>query len=277
MPKKIIILSAVAIVVLAFLSFYKKPLPPASEISADYKNATYNISGNKVTLKDGKSEIEAAPGSAEKIIDEYFGNSAEGDLNGDGVKDAVFILTENGGGTGTFYYAVAALKIGDKYVGTNGIFLGDRIAPQTTEIRNGYVIVNYADRGTNEPFSEEPTHGISKYLAVENGALIESPIFVNTPLRGASISSPLKIEGVAKGMWFFEASFPLALLDGNGKIIAQSHAEAQGDWMTDNYVPFSGTLEFTKPAMGKGTLVLKKDNPSGLPEHDDSREIPMSF
>ncbi|MEK7614829.1 MAG: Gmad2 immunoglobulin-like domain-containing protein, partial [Patescibacteria group bacterium] len=78
--------------------------------------------------------------------------------------------------------------------------------------------------------------------------------------------------------WYFEASFPVELQDKNGNVIAQGPAQAQGDWMTDAYVPFEATLTFTKPADGEtGTLILRKDNPSGLPEHDDFVKIPVKF
>ena len=29
--------------------------------------------------------------------------------------------------------------------------------------------------------------------------------------------------------------------------------------------------------MKRGSLILKKDNPSGMPEHDDALEIPIFF
>jgi len=103
-------------------------------------------------------------------------------------------------------------------------------------------------------------------------------IKVFTPKENQKISSPLVIEGEARGMWFFEASFPIVLTDWDGKIISEHYAEAQGEWMTENYVPFSGKLIFEKPPYGeRGFLILKKDNPSGLPEHDDSIEIPIIF
>ena len=98
-----------------------------------------------------KSEVAAAPGSASKITTQYFGNSAEGDLNGDGIPDTAFILTQNSGGSGTFYYVVAALKVSGVYRGTKpAILLGDRIAPQSTEIKDGEVVVNYSTRNAND-------------------------------------------------------------------------------------------------------------------------------
>ncbi len=105
-------------------------------------------------------------------------------------------------------------------------------------------------------------------------------IRISTPRPGASISSPLIITGEARGNWFFEASFPVMLTDWDGKIIAEGHAAAQGEWMTTEFVPYKATLNFTKPTQVpnyRGTLILKKDNPSGLSKNDDALEIPVVF
>lgn len=107
-------------------------------------------------------------------------------------------------------------------------------------------------------------------------------IQVESPRPGDEISSPLKIYGQAKGYWFFEASFPVVLVDWDGRIIAQGIATAQDEWMTKNFVSFTTELTFEKPAFigdfsKRGALILRKDNPSGLPEHDDALEIPIMF
>lgn len=94
---------------------------------------------------------------------------------------------------------------------------------------------------------------------------------------GDAIRSPLTVKGEARGTWFFEASFPVRLLDGNGKEIAVIPAQAQGDWMTQDFVPFRAVLTFTIPATPEGTLVLEKDNPSGLPEYADELRVPVRF
>ena len=145
--------------------------PPAAT-ALGYENTSYMIDGTTVTLTDGLSVMPTAPGSASMTTTKYFGNLATGDLNGDGTDDVAFLLTQDTGGSGTFYYIVSALKIGDAYTGTNAIFLGDRIAPQTTEIRGGKIIVNYADRKKGEPMTASPSLGVSKYLTVQNGILI---------------------------------------------------------------------------------------------------------
>ena len=103
-------------------------------------------------------------------------------------------------------------------------------------------------------------------------------IVVVSPIKNAEISSPLVISGRARGVWFFEGSFPVILLDSYRNTIAEGHVSAQGEWTTAEFVKFLGSLEFNNYIKGqKGYLVLKKDNPSGLPEFDDSLEIPVTF
>ncbi|MEK7538956.1 MAG: Gmad2 immunoglobulin-like domain-containing protein [Patescibacteria group bacterium] len=102
-------------------------------------------------------------------------------------------------------------------------------------------------------------------------------IRVSAPLSGAKITSPLVVRGEARGTWYFEASFPVRLRDANGKELAVKPAQAQGEWMTTEFVPFEAALTFTKPETKTGTLILEKDNPSGLPEHAAHIEIPVVF
>jgi len=102
-------------------------------------------------------------------------------------------------------------------------------------------------------------------------------IRVSAPLPNAVVKSPLRITGEARGTWYFEASFPVKLFDGNGRELAVSPVQALGEWMTTDFVPFDMILVFEAPQTKTGTLRLEKDNPSGLPENDDSVTIPVRF
>ena len=156
----------------------------------DYKDATYIIAGQPVTLVNGYAESEAAPdstrstssgqasspqaGSASKTITRFFGNEAKGDLDGDDLEDIAFLLTQESSGSGTFFYVVAALQTpAGTYNGSHAVLLGDRVAPQTTEyhgfsgIPGGYIIVNYADRAPGEPMTAQPSQGKSIWLKLD--------------------------------------------------------------------------------------------------------------
>lgn len=102
-------------------------------------------------------------------------------------------------------------------------------------------------------------------------------IRVDSPRPQTVITSPLLIEGAARGGWYFEASFPVTLLDANGKIILEHYATAQGEWMTEEFVPFATSLSFPTPETATGTLVLMNDNPSGLTENQKELRIPVHF
>lgn len=103
-------------------------------------------------------------------------------------------------------------------------------------------------------------------------------VVMEAPLANDNISSPLKISGEVRGTWSFEADFPIELRNEEGQVFAQTIGTVIGDWMTEDYVPFKATLEFTVPdGVNQGFLVLIKDNPSGLPENDDFVSIPVRF
>jgi len=137
-----------------------------------YKNAEYLVEGMRLRLIDGVAETFAAEDSETKIVTRYFGNELKRDLNGDQREDVVFFLTQETGGSGTFYYVVAALSTERGYVGSEAFFVGDRIAPQTIEKGNGnIIIVNYAERAPGEDFSVQPSVGKSMWILLDPATL----------------------------------------------------------------------------------------------------------
>jgi hypothetical protein len=135
-------------------------------------NATYLINGQPITLVNGISEIPAAPGSASMQVTKYFGDLAVGDFNFDGKNDAALILTQDNGGSGTFYYLAVALGTAKGYAGTNALLIGDRITPKSIEFQNAVIVVNYLDRNPGEPFTVQPSLGVTKYFEIACGQLV---------------------------------------------------------------------------------------------------------
>ncbi|MFA6272312.1 MAG: GerMN domain-containing protein [Patescibacteria group bacterium] len=105
----------------------------------------------------------------------------------------------------------------------------------------------------------------------------QSDIQVTQPLPGETISSPLTVTGSAKGNWFFEAVFPIQIVDEDNNQIGFGNAEAIGDWQTENFVNFTAQLTFTKSTVTSGFIVLQNANPSGLKELEKELRIPISF
>lgn len=174
MKKYIVLLLVIALVGIAWYAYENSKRMPEQKIThgTDVKNSTFMIDGTPVTLIDGISSREAAPGSASKIVTKYFGNELKADLNNDGREDVAFILTQENGGSGTFFYAVAALNTENGYVGSDGYLLGDRIAPQPTTLsqnprHKNVVVFNYAERRSGEPMTAAPSVGKSAYLKLD--------------------------------------------------------------------------------------------------------------
>ncbi len=157
MKKSLVIVGVSALVLVgafyALNSFMYEEVPIYG--AKDYKDVQYVVDRKVLRL----GELGLA----------YFGNELHTDLDGDGRKDVAFLVTHQPGGSGTFYYVVAALKTERGYVGSEGLLLGDRIAPQTTErsqnpVHKGVIIVNYAERAPGEPMTAQPSVGKSIWL-----------------------------------------------------------------------------------------------------------------
>ena len=150
------------------------PQPHVQEPTFDGRNASFTVDGKSVVLVNGVSETPVENSSAQ-ITTRYFGNEAKGDLNGDGLEDQAFLVSQNTGGSGTFYYVVVALKYYEGYKTTNAFLVGDRIAPQSTEIHaDGRELhVNYADRKQGEPMTARPSEGKVLLLKVAPGGVLE--------------------------------------------------------------------------------------------------------
>ncbi len=101
---------------------------------------------------------------------------------------------------------------------------------------------------------------------------LSARVVLTSPKANAAVEKTFVVAGAAPGPWYFEASFPIKVLDKDGNVLVNTHADAQGDWMTTEQVTFTANITITNYS-GPATLVLMKDNPSGLPEHDDSIEI----
>jgi len=106
-----------------------------------------------------------------------------------------------------------------------------------------------------------------------------SQISVDRPEPGVSVSSPIVLSGEARGNWFFEADAPVVVTDWDGRIIGEGFISAEGEWMTESFVPFSGSVTYDwdreTAVSASGTVIFRRANPSGLPVSDAAIEIPV--
>jgi len=139
------------------------------------EDAIYVIEGRPVTFDDGTAIVMDAPGSSAATTFNIFGTPVTADLDSDGDADAALTITVDTPGTGTFFYVAAAIKEDWGYRGTEAYPLGDRIAPQTLEVREGLIVANYAERAEGEPMTAPPSVGVSRFYRIVEGQLQEAP------------------------------------------------------------------------------------------------------
>lgn len=137
---------------------------------------------------------------------------------------------------------------------------------------------NYAKRlpEPNGNVSLEPTPVLQQ-------AQKEGKIVVTSPLIESTVSSsPIVIKGRAVGNWFFEASAPVDVVNWDGLIIGQGFVTVDEgyDWMTTDMVPFTGTVTYDASKLTPykyGSIIMRKDNPSGEPQFDEYIEFKILF
>lgn len=112
---------------------------------------------------------------------------------------------------------------------------------------------------------------------IGNETTLRDKIRIDTPRPAQKVKSPLKITGEARGNWFFEAQFSAKMLGEKGEIIGEGIMSADGGWMTEEFVPFAGEIEFDASDSAKGKLILEKANPSGLTENNETLIVPVVF
>jgi len=118
------------------------------------------------------------------------------------------------------------------------------------------------------PTADETVNNAGESFVSEN-------VIVTEPLPSDTVSKLFTVRGDARGSWFFEASFPLQVRDRDNELIGQGIAMTSDNWMTTEFVPFEGKVQIEGEYTGPATLVLMKDNPSGLPENEDAVEFPI--
>lgn len=113
---------------------------------------------------------------------------------------------------------------------------------------------------------------VEDYNPDNNERVLEDLIVVSDLPAESLISSPYTVTGRARGTWFFEGSFPVILTDEDGNVLVETYASSPESWMTEEFIPFTSTLNFTALSGTKAQLELMLDNPAG-PEEGFDRSV----
>ena len=102
-------------------------------------------------------------------------------------------------------------------------------------------------------------------------------VIISSPDLTKPVGRPLDIKGKIDRSWVFENSFPVKILDDQGREIFYGISQTV-NWTegTDSMINFTMSLDFNTNSK-TGTLVIQNDNPSGLPQNAKTIEFPLIF
>lgn len=158
-------------------------------------------------LKDGAYETGSGA--------DYFSVSllpevAFGDLNGDGAEDAAVLLSESGGGTGTFVSLIAVLNENGAPMQAASAFIDDRPNIGSLTITNGKIILEATIHQLTDPMvsptlkvtetfecpnvSGETSLGLTHFVSYTSDGL-ERSINIDSPMNGDLASGTIQVKG----------------------------------------------------------------------------------
>jgi len=185
-------------------------LPDVPGISPDQvRNSEYQLGFldqvRMVQLTDGQYQ-EGEPGSVDYISVNVTDFIARGDLNDDGEDEAVAIIAENYGGSGTFVFLAVYQYLNEEAVFLASIFLDDRPIINHLYVEDDEVIVDAIVHNRNDPMCC-PTlattrsyflNGVNLVLtsySTETLAGEPRAITIKAPVNGVQVSGIIRLFG----------------------------------------------------------------------------------
>jgi heat shock protein HslJ len=149
--------------------------PTGAPTTEEAGNATYSgIYDHPVTLVDGGWAGEpSAPGAASRptvgLVKHFW---MSGDLDGDGSAEAVVLLWESGGGSGTENYVAALGRRHGEIVNLGTGLMGDRVQLKEARITDGKIELDVVQAGPEDAMCC-PSQKATRVWALEAGGLSE--------------------------------------------------------------------------------------------------------
>jgi heat shock protein HslJ len=272
------------------------------------KNAAYRgIYDEAVQLSDGRYEGEPfVEGGASRPTVTFTDAYALGDLNGDGVDDAVVVLVESSGGSGNFYYLAVVLNQDGNPENVATQLLGDRMQIESVTIDGAEITVEAVAHGPDDPmccptqkvtltyrFDREKLTKVSEEMAAAEADIIDitwqwTELIEAEPASQSLVPDPENYTLVLRsdGTYQVQADCNLSsgsyTLEGNRLTLLPGPttlAECEPDSLYDLYLTTLGNVESL--SVEDGRLILRlRDNTgrmafrnAGLTSEEDSGAV----
>ena len=214
------------------------PTQVTSTLTIDVlKNAEYKLPQSNKTVKLAGGSYKAGSG-ADYVDVNLLDKVAFGDLNGDGRPDAVVLLAENTGGSGTFISAVVILGEDGQPVQSGSALIGDRVKITSLTIQpDRKIVLMGAIHGPDDPMCCPTFQVTETYQLTKSGLELvrltsqtplgkERAIHIESPANAAQVSGSVEVKGNVT-ISPFENNLVYRIYDGTGKKWAESFIQVK--------------------------------------------------
>ena len=136
--------------------------------------------------QDEKVQLQDGVFTRRPEVWRLHGQIAFGDLDNDGIDDAVVVLSYSGGGSGTFYSLIAIINESGEPKHVASTFLGDRVRLNSMNIEGGIIALEMIVHGSNDPLCC-PTVEVTREFDLNEGDL---QLLSEQPLSEAPTPEP---------------------------------------------------------------------------------------
>lgn len=183
----------------------------------------YGIYDYPVQLADGRYEGEPfVEGGASRPSVQLVGDLFEtGDLDGDDAEEAVVLLVESSGGSGSFLYIAALFRREGRITVSGTCIVGDRVQVRSIDIDGGRVVMDVVQQGPGDGACC-PSQKARRIWGLDGGDLVEKPSELTGTLSIADLAG---VEWVLKQFDWNEpvpADTPVTLVFENGRLSGSS-------------------------------------------------------
>jgi len=176
---------------------------------AQVRNSEYQLGFSNelrtVPLTDGQY-LEGEPSGSDYVSVTMTDFIARGDLNGNGENEAVAIVAENYGGSGTFVFVAVYQYAKEQATFLTSIFLDDRPMINGLAVEDGEIFVDATIHGTDDPMCC-PTQATKRHYLLNGLNLTLTDystytptgdpraITIEAPVDGAQVSGLVRLKG----------------------------------------------------------------------------------
>ncbi len=221
------------------------------------RNAKYRLplirdEETPIRFDDGEASIQLGEGATERVhaglADDMV---AFGDLDDDGIADAVVVVYINYGGSGTFINLVAVLDRGGAPVQAGRVLLGDRVPVESLTISSGEISVNMLTHGPGDGLCC-PSLNVTRKLRLQAGRIVaRQSLVIDAPFSGQTVASGVEVRGrtstlpVSGGLVYL-------VYDARGGVIGMGRIPVTAE--LDQPGAFAEPIEFNAGAGGPGRI-----------------------